>query len=419
VIGLEEIIYDYNAVPDDDVFSLEPLTSKMFKVRFESLPDVTYTGGYEITAGGGSDVRAISYPDDNTPCGSISPSLIELVQVAEGQDITYLVLVSNTSLDSARQVTLSFKPDQAGVTILEPDDGLTFSEGDTIPFLAVVSGIMGDNPSTFQLQWTYSSPGRNFISMGLGENGTYFPYDRLCDGVYQVTATARNASTSQSASDTIQVIVNDLGMSNPPPQCAPEVEIVSPGPGATYKVGDTISLEAVIDDDHPETDDPLYPVTWRADGPGGRILGRGLRSSTKLGEGVDTIYVSYGAASDSVTISVIETENTRPRAVIEQPADGEQFSYTGPGGGSNGYTVTFAGYGDDDQDGSLPGSNLHWSYREEGSSSWIDLGTGSQISYNIRYRSGFTWYVARLEVNDSEGLMGSTEIRFRIQGPPS
>ena len=419
VIGLEEIVYRYPSPPDEQTFTLEPLSSKMFKLAFNPLPDAAYMAGYDVRSPGGSGLRAVSYEGGVSPCSNVSSSLTENITVEAGQDAVYFLLVSNTSLDAARDVTLSFLPDQAGIEIVEPGDGLTYDEGSTINFLAIASGLLGDSPGTFQLQWSYQDPDGVLTGMGHGENGQYFAYDNLCDGVYQVTATGRNAVLNKQASDTIQVIVNDLGDSNPPPQCAPEVNIVTPGPGATYKVGDTIQLEAVIDDDHHETDDPLYPVTWHANDAGGPIIGRGLKASTKLGEGVDTLYVSYGAASDTQAISVIDTPNQDPEAVIDQPAKDEAFSYADPGAGLESYTVTFRGHGNDPEDGSLPGSSLHWLVREMGSSSWENIGTGSQVSHAFRYQTGITWYVVRLEVYDSEGLMGSMEVEFSIQAPPS
>jgi len=419
VISSEEIVYRYPSPPDDHTFTLEPLSSKFFKLNYKSMPNAAYTAGYEVSAGGGSDVRAISYPGGVSPCSNIQPASNEVINIGAGEDTAYFLLVSNTSMDAARDITLSFLPDEAGVEIIEPEDGLTYDEGTTINFLAMASGMMGDNPSTFQLQWSYSTPDRDTINMGHAENGQYFPYDNLCDGVYQVTATGRNASTGQNASDTIQVIVNDLGNSNPPPQCAPDVEIVSPGQNAKFKVGDTIQLEAVIDDDHPETEDPLYPVTWHANDASGAILGRGLKASTKLGEGVNYLYVSYGAASDRQEISVIDTPNQDPEAVIDQPAMDESFSYADPSAGLTSYTVTFKGHGEDEEDGSLPASSLHWLVREMGSSSWENIGTGTQVSHAFRYQTGITWYVVRLEVYDSEGLMGSMEVEFSIQAPPS
>ena len=418
VITLEVIDYNFGSPPGDQSYTLQPLESKLIEINFLALGDLPYTAGVDLSTTS-PDVRSIYYLDGEYGCRNRTPSQSQVVNIDPGQPETYYLLVSNTGTGTQQNFTVSFSPDQGALEILEPDNGAVFNEGETIDFLALASGLSGGSPGTFQLRWfTFDYQGTQ-IGFGTSGNGQYFPYNGLCDGTYEITAEAINARTSETASDTVTLTVNDLGASNPPQQCAPEISILSPGADAVVRAGDFVQLQAEIDDDHPETDDPLYPVTWRANGPTGPVLASGLAASVELSAGVNAIYVSYGAASDTQIITVLETENTKPTPVIQQPSNGAQFSWSDPGAGVNGITINLQGKGTDPEDGNLPGGSLRWSYREQGSGDWINLGTGFQTSTTIRYKPGWTTYEIRLTATDSGNLSASTTIQIRLQGPPS
>lgn len=124
------------------------------------------------------------------------------------------------------------------------------------------------------LTWRYDRDGVpfTFASNALGESSTH----RFCDGVHDVIVPAILPSQGELATDTVRVIVGDLGMTNPPDLCAISVSIDEPLAGAVFAEGATVPLSAVIDDDHPETDVPLYPVIWRLCVPDGTLGGGDL-----------------------------------------------------------------------------------------------------------------------------------------------
>ncbi len=418
VSSLETIDYNFGSPPGDQTYTLQPLESKLIEINFLALGDLSYTAGIDLNATS-PEIRSIYYLGGASDCRNQPPSQSQVVNIDPGQPRTYYLLVSHTGTGAPQNFTVSFSPDQGALEILEPDNGTVFDEGETIDFLALASGLSGGSPGTFQLNWFYFDYRGTQIGFGTSGNGEYFPYDGLCDGSYEITAEAINARTSETASDTVTLTVNDLGASTPPDQCAPEVKILSPGAGDTVRAGDFIQLRSEIDDDHPETDDPLYPVTWRANGPNGPVLASGLAASVELSAGVNAIYVSYGAASDAQPITVLETENTKPTPIIQQPSNEAQFSWSDPGAGINGITINLQGKGTDPEDGNLPGGSLRWSYREQGSGDWINLGTGSRTSTNIRYKPGWTTYEIKLTATDAGNLSASTTIQIRLQGPPS
>jgi len=266
--GTMKFDYNYGSPPGPQSIILEPLDSVVLEINFQALSTIDYSAGFAIDSRGVSDIRSKVYPDasNTTACQTTGLSQSQNVSVDAGQNLTYYALVSNTSLHSAHNFTLTFTSAQSGLNILEPADGTTVNEGDTIDFLAVASGLAGGSGDLFQLNWYYTNYQGTQISLGSSENGAYHPVDTLCDGTYQVTAEAINASTSETVSDTLSVTVNDLGGSNPPPQCAPEVTIVSPRASSTFRSGDTIQLQAAIDDDHPETN--RKPMTLSIRSPG-------------------------------------------------------------------------------------------------------------------------------------------------------
>lgn len=309
-----------------------------------------------------------------------------------------------------------------GLEIVSPEDEQAFTEGDSISFMAEVTDY-DRTEEDYSISWRYDRDGLEAHFHRNTASGESFSTDGLCDGSYTVTAEGRNPFTGKTAEDSVSFVVQQPENSSPPDVCAPSIAILMPRAGTNYRVGDTLQLKAEIDDDRPETPNPIYPVTWRENGSGGPIIGRGLNASTKLGEGVTAVYVEYGPASDTVNLSIVETENQPPDVVeILEPDHGEDFHYYDSGAGMNGYTVYFQGRASDPEDGELTGSNLVWYYRPVGTSSWTQMGTGTNVSYEFRYTSDWANYEILLEVVDSEGLSGpnsTDKIEIGVQGPPS
>ena len=302
--------------------------------------------------------------------------------------------------------------------ITDPEAQVTVDEGETVTFEAdaVIDPALDD--TDLLLTWTYDRNGVPFTfgSNGLGESSTH----RFCDGVHDVTVSAVLPSQGELATDTVRVIVNDLGTTDPPDLCGISVSIDEPLDGAVFAEGATVPLSAVIDDDHPETDAPLYPVIWRLDDPDeGTIIGTGLQSSTKLGAGQHTIHVAYGSASDAVTVTV-EDAGTPPTATITSPADGASLFWEDYFDGASGLDVPVTGTGDDAEDGTLGGSALSWSWRTSGTESWNeDVATGASETLSLPLITGNTAYDVRLVATDGDGFTGVAIVTITVVGPPS
>jgi len=302
------------------------------------------------------------------------------------------------------------------VDITAPGSTLTVNEGVLVTFEADAVIAPGLDAESLILSWSYLRAGVVF-AFGSGAAGEAVTH-RFCDGVHDVTVSALLPGHGVLATDTVRVIVTDLGSTNPPPQCPITISIDEPLEGAVYAEGENIALRAVITDDHPETDDPLYPVIWRLDdADSGSIVGTGLQSTTKLGAGQHTIYVSYGAAFDSVTVTV-EDAGTPPAAQIASPADESVHNWAVLDGVNTYLDVDFTGSATDAEDGALAGSDLVWEVREEGQGSFVQRGTGTSPTLRFQMQVNTVRYDVRLTATDSDGMVDSTTIQIAIVWPP-
>ncbi len=301
--------------------------------------------------------------------------------------------------------------------ITEPEATLTVDEGDTVTFEAdvVIDPTLDDRD--LLLSWRYDLNGVpfTFASNALGEAATH----RFCDGVHDVTVSAILPSGGTLATDTVRVLVNDLGMTDPPDLCGISVSIDEPIAGAVFAEGATVPLAAVIDDDRPEIDVPLYPVIWRLNDPDdGTIIGRGVQSSTKLGAGQHTIHVEYGSASDSVTVTVQEA-GTPPTATISSPPDESAYNWFDLDGVNTYLDVAVSGSASDAQDGPLTGGSLVWEVRREGAGSFQQRGTGTDPVLRFPMEVNTVRYDVRLTAFDSDGMTDSVTIQIVIVWPPT
>lgn len=417
------IDYDHISPPSDRTITLGPLTSEVLRFDLHALPNANYTARIDVKAlGARADVRVKFYDAADaasTNCFNAGESHQLQVNVVAGQSRTFYALVSNVSLQTSAGATLEFPGGSPAVDILSPTANATYEEGDLVEFLAVASGFEGANPTATLISWSY--PRYDGVPFTFGsENGETISIGSFCDGTYTVTATALDASSSQTANEkvTFKVVNTDP----PPAQCAPEIDIISPADGATFAFGSAIDFEAMIDDDHPETDEPLHPVIWRDGGPNGTIIQQPdilEFSRSKFGVGTHDIHVEYGSAADQISIEIVDTSNAPPEAAITSPADGSTYLWTefdNPGAPK----IDFTGTGSDAEDGVLAGVDLNWSYRPDGATEWLAAGTGTAITIPFSYyQAGYNTYLIRLQATDSEGLSQIDEVEIRIQSPPS
>lgn len=303
------------------------------------------------------------------------------------------------------------------VDVTSPGTAFAVDEGVSVAFAAEVIADIHTDLEGSMVRWSYVRVGDalpfSFATVDAGETADH----AFCDGLYDVTAEGLNAAYQTIAETTFRLTVHDLGMTNPPATCPVSVAITQPVEGGAYAEGDTIALAAVIGDDHPETDAPLYPVTWRVDDPvNGTIVTTGLTGSTKLGLGQHTLYVAYGSAGDSVTIDVVEASLTPPTATIQAPADGTTFHWS-TGDGST-VPVSVAATASDAEDGALSGAALVWSARRQDLASYVQLGTGASATLSFPIVGCTTqYYDLRLQATDSDGMIGIDEIEIGIVPP--
>ncbi len=303
------------------------------------------------------------------------------------------------------------------VDITTPAAPLTVVEGALVTFEAEAIIAPGLDAESVMLSWSYLRAGVPFV-FGSGASGESVSH-RFCDGVHDVNVSARLPGQGVLATNTVRVIATDLGTTNPPPQCPISISIDEPLEGAVYAEGANISLRAAIADDHPETDEPLYPVIWRLeDADSGSIVGTGLESTTKLGAGQHTLYVSYGAARDSVTITV-EDAGTPPMAQIASPADESIHIWAVLDGVHTYLDIDFSGSASDAEDGALAGGELVWEVREAGQGAFVQRGTGTSPTLRFNMNVNTVRYDVRLTATDSDGMVHSTTIQIAIVWPPS
>ena len=342
---------------------------------------------------------------------------------ADGNKLTTIESLGGAINPSSRLTDL----DLAGVRRLYPERDLpivditlpaattTLDEGELVRFEAQAVMAPTIDYQDLNYFWSYENNLGVPVTFGSGDTVSH----SFCDGPRDVTVEALVLGMGVIATDTVRVNVSDLGLTGPPAKCGISVQIDEPLAGAVYAEGEAFDLVAVIDDDHPETEDPLYPVTWRLSDPGsGPIVGTGLHSSTKLGAGQHTIFVTYGAASDSVEVTVVEA-GTPPVASISDPADETLFTWSELDGVNPYLDINFAGSASDAQDGALSGSALVWQTRFEASGAYDQKGTGTSPTLRFGMSSGTTRYDVRLSATDADGMTSTALIQVVIVWPPS
>lgn len=207
----------------------------------------------------------------------------------------------------------------------------------------------------------------------------------------------------------------------------PFVNITVPAERITVDEGRVVIFRAdVITDVTNDRSGPptlLYPVIWRLDDPeNGTIIAQNTLSTTvALGEGLRSVHVKYGSATDSVVFTVT-AEGSPPTAAITEPAGGSTFNWS-TDGGVNGIDVQFTGVASDAEDGPLSGASLVWEVRREDASVFTQVATGNSPLIHFRYgyvgSSGLVDYDVRLTATDSDGMVASQTIRISILSPPN
>lgn len=303
------------------------------------------------------------------------------------------------------------------IAITAPQDGRVTDEGRNLVFRADVLVGPTIDERDLSLVWSYVNHGvlTTFASTELGDVALH----AFCDGTHEITLSLLHASLGVLGTDSVTIKVNDLGQTYPPSMCAPEIVIDLPLEGAVFGEGQTIALAASIDDDDPTTDLPLYPVIWRTLHPDtGTIISTGLTGSTKLSAGTHTIYASYGAAADSVTVEVVEA-GSPPTVTITGPADGAFFNWVELDGVNDYLEVIFTGEASDAEDGPLPGAAIQWEQRVAGEGEYQPAGQGVAVAIRFPRLTGRWDYQVRATATDSDGMTDTETIQIAILWGPS
>jgi hypothetical protein len=348
-------------------------------------------------------------------CDARPDQMSRTITVSAGHDQQWYVLVANTDTHDPADVTVSIPGTSAGVAIVEPAAGTSVEEGQAVALQAQPFGFGATDPQTIQVTWTYPRWDGVPVTAAVtsGDNGATL--DGLCDGSYTLTATARDPSTGRSATD--EVVLTVTQPADPQGACAPAVTIADPADGSVFPLGATVDFTALIEDDHPETDAPVFPLTWFDGGVSGVPIQSGTTAMSRsdLGVGTHSIAVVYGNASDTIDVTIVDTSNTSPSAAIAFPGMGDTLLYSDYNAGHPSLMyVPLGGNGFDAEDGTV---GLSWFYRKVGAADWTFIGTGRTPTWILAFEQGNVDYQIRLLAVDSGGLQGEDVRTVTVQGP--
>jgi len=404
-----EVSYDVDTLPAPVTATLAPTSSMLLEIDFAAAT----SGGYDAALDVQSSLPAATlgklYTDatGTGACASDPEGSAHSVAV-EGATTRYL-LVSNTSTTSSASVSVAF----GGFEIVSPAPGPSFDEGESIAFRA---DVIGSNaiPDDALIQWSYERLDGvpfTFGSTELGETLTASPF---CDGTWTVTATARGGGVTRQAS--VDVVVDDLGDTTLVQGCEPTVIIADPIAGASYPAGADVALRA----DTTVRGVATYPVQWRTGSAGGPVIATGDDTSAVFAAGPVTLFVTFGAAVDSMSF-VVASGDPPTASVDSPPVDERFFSWFDYPEDPNGLTVSFAGSGTSGAGGALSGADLQWESRKEGAASWTDHGTGAtkDIFFSYFVTDVNQTHEVRLIATDPVAeLTGVDTISIVVQRPP-
>ena len=202
-----------------------------------------------------------------------------------------------------------------------------------------------------------------------------------------------------------------------------QIVINEPVANASFLVNDTVNVQADTFGDGLVDNSPSI-IRWSLDTPsneGGTVIANGANTSFQVvTPGTHILYAvyleetlsgPYSYAVDQVTITVRDA--SAPTVTITEPTDGDHFGMTGD---PNPVPVQFMGEANDTGDGAITGSDLKWSYRKQGTSTWTDAGTGDSITINLEDQIcfEFTNYEVRLQATDSDSMTGTDVITVGV-----
>lgn len=266
-------------------------------------------------------------------------------------------------------------------TIQLPADGAEVRVGDTVRFEGSGDDAEDGALSGASLAWSSDQQG------DLG-NGAVVETALTALGAHVITLTATDAAGATGSAQVTVTVVDNL---------APTVSITSPGDGASFAIGESVSFRCDASD--PE-DGPLpnTSIAWTSDVDGPLGFGANVVNAL-ITVGTHTITCraedSQGAAAEaSVTVSVVD--NFAPEVTITSPADGSYFL--------SGTSIDFAATALDAEEGALTGGSLRW---YDGST---QLGSGATLQTALLDGT----HEIALEATDSLGAVGRATVTVHV-----
>lgn len=403
-----DVQYQAAALPSPVTVALAPTSSMLVEIDFAAATGGGYDAALDVQSSRPAATRSKLYTAAsgtgacaNDPEGSTHGVFVESAT-------TRYLLVSNTSTSFGIQVRVDF----GGFGIVSPAPGTPVDEGESIAFRADVTGSTA-NPDDVLIQWSYERLDGVPVTFGSTEPSETLTARPFCDGTWTVTATTSGGAATRRAS--VDVVVNDLGATTLIPGCEPTVTIADPIDGAGYPAGAAIALRA----DTSVRGVATYPVQWRTGSAAGPVVATGKNTSAVFPAGAVTLFVTFGAAVDSVSFEVASGDP--PTASIDSPVDGTTYAWFDYPAAPNGITVSFVGSGTSGAGAGLSGADLRWESRRQGAASWIDHGTGTtkDIFFSYFGANVFQTHEVRLIATDpATQLTGVDTISINVQRPP-
>jgi len=399
-----DVTYDVDSLPGPVTATLAPTSSLLVEIDFAAPAGGAYDAALAVASSRPGDTRSKFYEDASGTNGCLSDPEGDAHSLTVDGATTRYLLVSNTSASASADVTVDF----GGFEIVSPAPGTTVDEGESIAFLADVTGS-SPSPDDVLVQWTYERLDGVPFTFGTTDLGETLNASPFCDGTWTVTATTLGGGPTRRAS--VDVVVEDLGDTTLVPGCEPTVTIVEPIAGGSYPAGEAVTLSADTTVEGVAT----YPVEWRTGSANGTLVATGENTTATFAAGSVTLYATFGAASDVVTFDVAPGDP--PTASIDSPEDGAFYPWIA----ANGITVSFEGSGTDGAGGALSGADLRWESRQAGDASWTDHGTGATKDIYFSYFGADVnqTYDVRLIATDPATLLtGVDTISIVVQRPP-
>jgi len=288
-------------------------------------------------------------------------------------------------------ITAAPPPNQApAAAIGTPASGSSFITGTPVIFAGTAIDPEEGALTGAALVWTSSLDGQ----FGTGGSRTT---SALSVGTHTITLTATD---SQSATGTASITVTITAA--PPPNQAPSATITAPADGSSFVQDASVSFAGTGSD--PE-DGALSgaSLVWTSSRDG--QIGTGVSFTTSaLSLGTHTITLTAtdsqsATGTKQVSVTITAAPNQAPSASITAPANGSSF-VQGPG-------VSFAGTGNDPEDGALTGASLVWTSSLDG-----HIGTGVSFTRDL---SGGT-HTITLTATDSQGATGTAQVSVIVHG---